>query len=73
MNIEFQTRERINHKKNKGMNTMKQSRTKNTLKSCAKNVVKGAVIFIAVYVMVLLLNDAYIDMKHAIADAWMGR
>ena len=52
---------------------MKQSRTKNTLKSCAKNVVKGAVIFIAVYVMVLLLNDAYIDMKHAIADAWMGR
>ena len=55
------------------MNTTKQICLESAFKSTIKNVLKGAVIFLAVYVMMHGFNDVYIEIKQAIADAWLGR
>ena len=35
--------------------------------------IKGAVIVTIGFFLTILLNDAYVDMKHAVYDAWCGR
>lgn len=44
-----------------------------TLLRAAKFIAKCAVILAIGFVLSIVLNDAYIDMKHAIWDAWCGR
>ena len=39
----------------------------------AKFLVKCAVILAAGFVLSIVLNDVYIDVKHAVWDAWCGQ